>query len=630
LGGLYNILMRPPPKRSSPLAALPPAWAAPLAAAILVTLVYWPAREFQFLNWDDDKNFVYNPHFRGLGVVNLRWMFAAPHLGHYHPLTWLSLGLDYAIWGLDAAGFHLTNLLLHAANAALFCVVAARLVGGQPWAPLVAGLLFALHPLRVESVAWVSERRDVLSGLFYLLSVLAYLRAHQQGPRRRWLMVSLAAFTGGLLSKAVVVSLPVVLVALDWAVLRRRAWAEKLLYLALAAVAALVTLAVQPAGVAGAAGHVTALPLLRLELSLYALAFYLGKSVLPLGLFPQYVFPGGVAGWMAGAVVVAVTAVTVAVARRFPAALAAWACYVATLLPVLSIFRVDPQQFAADHHTYLATLPLALLGGAGLAALGQRRGAVAAVVLVTALAALTRAQLPVWRDPLSLWTRAVTGAPGSSVAHNNLGEALAGANRMAEALPHFEAAVGLRPNHAQAQYNLGRGLQQLGKLSEALPHFEQALAADPAFAQARNDLANCLARLGRLDAAFQHYQRALQDQPELADAHYNLANLLHGRRQFEEAIVHYRQSLRLKPELADAHSNWGVSLDALGRAAEAMEHYRQALAIDPRNAGAHNNLGLSMEAAGRLEEARSHYRQALRFDPRHPDAAANLARIEKR
>ncbi|HYM10614.1 MAG TPA: tetratricopeptide repeat protein [Bryobacterales bacterium] len=618
----------------------PSVWPPALLIAAVTLLAFWPALDNQFVNWDDDQNFLLNPYFRGLALSNLHWMFTTFHLGHYHPLTWISLGLDYVLWGLNPEGYHLTNVLLHAANAVLFYFAGLRLLRGRIFPAALAALLFALHPLRVESVAWASERRDVLSGLFYLLSVLAYLRAQQaappgaprNGPRRRWLAASLAAFAAALLSKVIVVSLPVVLLLLDYYPLRRRPhWLEKLPYFALAAIAGIAELALQRTGVAGFAGHAAVFPGLRLTLSLYGLAFYLGKTLFPFSLYPQYVLPMGISPLaprlLAGsALVIAITIVVIALRRRFPALLVAWGCYVVSLLPVLSFFRVDPQQFVADHHTYLATLALALLAAAGLAAL-PRRAAAAAVALVLALALLTRRQIPVWHDSLTLWTAALAGAPDSAIAHNNLGEALAAAGRWAEATPHFARAAAIKPNYAQAHYDLGRALQKQGNLEAAAAQFERALQIEPAFAAAHDDLANTYAALGRRPEALAQYRLALRDNPAFADAHYNLGNLLQSERQFDAAIAEYQQALRLDPTLADAHNNWGVALDALGRSAEAVAQYRQALALDPQNADAHNNLGISLESQGKIEDALTHYREAVRLNPGRQDARANLARL---
>ncbi|MBI3695818.1 MAG: tetratricopeptide repeat protein [Acidobacteria bacterium] len=595
-----------------------PKRAVPLLLAILTLAVFWPALDNQFVNWDDDKNVLNNTRFRGLEASNLRWMWTTFHLGHYHPLTWMSLGFDYTLWGLDPKGYHLTNVVLHAANAALFYLVALRLAGGRVFTAAVAALLFALHPLRVESVAWVSERRDVLSGLFYLLSVLAYLG--------RRVKLSLAAFAAALLSKEIVVSLPVVLLVLDVYPLRRGPrWREKIPYFLLAAAAALAAVALQPAGVSGLAEHATVLPSLRVGLSLYGLAFYLWKTVWPFGLYPQYVLTGSVVA--GAAVAIAVTALVAALGRRFPALPAVWICYVVSLLPVLSIFRVDPQQFVANHHTYLATLGFALLVAVALGALPPRVATGAAVVAVLGLTVLTGQQIPVWRDPLSLWTRTLAGAPQSVVAHNNLGEALAAQNRLDEAIPHFEQALRIKPADAHALYNLGNAHQRHGDVQAAVQQFERAIQVEPTFAAAHNDLANCYTLLGRTDQAVDHYRRALAAQPGFADAHYNLGNLLQQQGRLEEAVAHYEQAVVLKPTLADAHNNWGVALDALGRPREAVEHYRQALLLDPRNADAHNNLGVSLESEGKRDEALVHYRQAVQLNPMHPDAARNLERL---
>ncbi len=581
-------------------------WGVAAALAGVTLLAFWPLVDGQFLNWDDDQNFLKNLHFRGLGAANLRWMFTTFHLGHYHPLTWLSLALDYTFWGLNPRGYHLTNLLLHAANGVVFYWVARRLLGGRSLPAATAAALFALHPLRVESVAWVSERRDVLSGLFYLLSALAYLRAQQEGPRRRWMVVSVVVFAAALLSKVIVVSLPVALLALDFYPLRRR-WSaallvEKIPYVLLGGGAAVAALALQPAGVSGFAEHATVLPALRLGLSVYGLAFYLWKTVWPLALYPQYVYapdvlPADLRILWSGAIVTGLTILLVAWRRRFPAALAVWVCYVASLLPVLSIARVDPQQYVADHHTYLATLGLALLAAAGVSALTVRYAVGTVALLVLPLGVLTNRQAGVWHDSVRLWTHAVAGSPDSAVSRNNLGEALAAAGRLEEALPHFERAVQIKPHYAHGHYNLGHSRQQRGDLDAATKHFLRAIEAEPGYAAAHNDLANCYTRAGRLDAALEHYEQALRYRPAYADAHYNLANLLQRQRQFERAIGHYREALAIDPARADAHNNWGVALDELGRSADAIEQYRQALRLEPQNADARANLARAL--AGR-------------------------------
>ncbi|HZS50161.1 MAG TPA: tetratricopeptide repeat protein [Bryobacterales bacterium] len=627
-----------PAKLSKDQAQTVTSWHGAAVVAAITLAVFWPAIGNQFVNWDDDKNFLNNPYFRGLTLSHLRWMFTTSLLGHYHPFTWITLGLDYVLWGMNPAGYHLTNILLHAANAVLLYLIALRLLGGRIWVAVLAALLFSVHPLRVESVAWVTERRDVLSGFFYLLSVLTYLRAQrppEDGPssRTREMALSAAFFAAGLLSKVIVASLPLVLLLLDAYPLRRGfRLAEKIPYFLFAAAGALAALATQGAGVHGFAEHVVLLPGLRTGLSLYGLFFYLWKTVLPFGLYPQYVLPAGISVFdrrivLAAALAAALTITAVVLRRRLPAFAAVWACYVVTLLPVLSFARLDTQQYAADHNSYLATLGLALAGAAAIAAIRRREIArAAAPLLILIFAMLCRRQIPVWRDPSSLWTATLAGAPDSVVAHNNLGEALAAQGRLGEAAAHFRRAIEIRPGYAQAHYNLARASQKQGDLPGAIAEFQRALQIEPAFATAHNDLATCYAALGQSGPALEQYRLALRYQPDYADAHYNLGNLLQQQRQLEDSIAEYRQALRYNPGLADAHNNWGVALDALGRPAEAMEHYRQALLIAPTNSDAHNNLGAALEAQGKKDEAVAEYRQALRFNPGHRDAAANLAR----
>jgi tetratricopeptide (TPR) repeat protein len=627
-----------PAKPSKDQSGIVTSWHGAAVVAAITLAVFWPAIGNQFVNWDDDKNFLNNPYFRGLTLSHLRWMFTTSLLGHYHPFTWITLGLDYVLWGMNPAGYHLTNILLHAANAVLLYLIALRLLGGRIWVAVLAALLFSVHPLRVESVAWVTERRDVLSGFFYLLSVLTYLRAQrppEDGPssRTREMALSVAFFAAGLLSKVIVASLPLVLLLLDAYPLRRGfRLAEKIPYFLFAAAGALAALATQGAGVHGFAEHVVLLPGLRAGLSLYGLFFYLWKTVLPFGLYPQYVLPAGISVFdrrivLAAALAAALTITAVVLRRRLPAFAAVWACYVVTLLPVLSFARLDTQQYAADHNSYLATLGLALAGAAAIAAIRYREIArAAAPLLILIFAMLCRRQIPVWHDPSSLWTATLAGAPDSVVAHNNLGEALAAQGRLGEAAAHFRRAIEIRPGYAQAHYNLARATQTQGDLPGAIAEFQRALQIEPAFATAHNDLATCYAALGQSGPALEQYRLALRYQPDYADAHYNLGNLLQQQRQLEDSIAEYRQALRYNPGLADAQNNWGVALDALGRPAEAMEHYRQALLIAPTNSDAHNNLGAALEAQGKKDEAVAEYRQALRFNPGHRDAAANLAR----
>lgn len=311
--------------------------------AVITFVAFLPALGNGFVAWDDDRNFLDNPHYRGLGPAQLAWMVS--HLdAHYVPLTWLTLGLDYVLWGMNPAGYHLTSLVLHAANAVLVYAGARRLIaaalpgtssGALALGSAVAALLFAVHPLRVESVAWATERRDVLCGLFYLLTVLAYLR-YCASASRRWYRLSLAFLAAALLSKAMAVTLPVVLLLLDGYPLRRRAWREKLPFFALSLAAGAVALVAQR--VAGATSTVAFLgPLERVAIACYSLAFYLWKTLVPRHLSPIYELPARVdafaPSYVASALaVLALSALAIALRRRWPAFTVVWASYVVTVL----------------------------------------------------------------------------------------------------------------------------------------------------------------------------------------------------------------------------------------------------------------------------------------------------------
>jgi Flp pilus assembly protein TadD len=558
-----------------------------------------------FVNWDDDRNFLDNASYRGLSFDHLWWMFTNFHLGHYHPLTWLTLGVDYTLWGMNPAGYHFTNILLHALTAVLvyyLILLLLQLGFHKEWAPpglkmgaVVGALLFAIHPLRVESVAWVSERRDVLAGLFYVATVLLYLRGR--------LVASLAAFAAALLSKVIVVSLPIVLLVLDWYPLRRRwSWRvalEKVPFFALAVGAGLIGVGRYEAGVGGAVADIGITPWLRIMLSLYGLAFYVWKTLLPFGLSAQYVYsrdpqpfdPPLVA---AAVFVIAVTALVLVLRRRWPAGLAVWTCYVVTVLPVLSLLRLDRQQYVADHNSYLATLGLAVLGGALFYHffLGPRPQLVilASLLVTLVLCERTVRQVGVWENSVSLWTHTLQANPLSIVAHNNLGRALAEQGQPEQALEHFQRAVEIRPDYVQARYNLGNLLMRQGRLTEAEQQLRQVVEKQSGLARAHSDLGNCLLRQGKAAEAEQQYREALRNDPLFADGHYNLAMALHRQGRFEEAAEHYQRAIDLDPANAEAHNNWGVLLESQGDVEGALAQYRRALEIQPGNPDALRNL----------------------------------------
>ena len=503
-----------------------------------VFMAFFPALRAGFVSWDDDTYLLANPWYRGLGPARLSWMFTTLS-GHYMPLTWLSLGLDYVLWGMRPAGYHAVSVLLHALAAVVAYFVARRVLtaalGPEPRAALTAGaaaaaLVFAVHPLRVESVAWISERRDVLCGLFFLLAVLAYLRAVERQARnpRRWYWASVVLSALALLSKAMAVTLPVVFLLLDVYPLRRlgpgqwrrrQVWLEKLPFVALSAAAA--TLAVVAQRSLGALSDLGALGIGdRLGLTCYSLVFYACKTLLPIGLAPLYEAPYDYATlrpWFAGSavVVVAVAGTLLLLRHRWPGVATAGAAFVVLLLPVLGLVHFG-LHVVADRNTYFAGLAPALLAGGALvrvlrapSAATVRAGAVAALVVILLLGGLTWRQSRIWHDSRALWTHALEVSP-SSIAHAKLGALLAEEGRPEQAIVHFQDAVRLHPNNAYAHNVWGLALGQMWRFDEAVVHFEAAVRIRPDYIDARRNL-RVIRDRGTNPAAYFEAQRARRE-----------------------------------------------------------------------------------------------------------------------
>src|SRR5205809_869546 len=625
-------------------------WLVPLLVVLCTLAAFLPTLQNHFVNWDDDKNFLDNHHYRGLTWQQLSWMWTT-HLGHYIPLTWMTLGMDYLLWGMNPVGYHLTSLLLHATSAVVFFFLARRFLtlalpraSGIGHALTVsagfAALVFAIHPLRVESVAWVTERRDVLSGLFFLLTILVYLRSCERPELGRWwYRLSVALFGCALLSKSMAVSLPVVLLILEVYPLRRlggslgwasasarRVYLEKIPFVLLAAAAsALAVIAQLSSRAMVSVAHLSALD--RLAVSAYGLSFYLWKTVVPLNLSPLYMLPQTVNPAATPFIasyggVLAVTAIALALRRRWPGLPAAWLAYVVVLLPVLGIAQNGPQ-IAADRYTYLATLGWAILAGAALLSCwrlstNSTTGAPTtwglagiATGIVIALGVLTWNQVQIWHDSERLWTYALAIDPDSPIAHSNLGELLDRQGRPAEAIDHFQQALRLKPDFPLAHNNWGMALKGQGRPAEAIDHFQQALRLKPDFAIAHNNWGTALGQLGEPAEAIDHFQQALRIDPNFALAQSNWGAALLQQGKPAEAIGHFQEALRINPDFALARSNWGAALLQQGQPVEAIEQLQQALRVQPDLAEAHANLGLALAQQGKLAEATEHYQQAL-------------------
>ena len=639
-------------------------WAFPIAVAVIGMLAFFPGLHGEFLDWDDRENFLHNPHYRGLGPAQLHWMVTSARTGHWIPLAWLTFALDWQLWGMNPYGYHLTTLLLHGLAAALLYLVARRLLaaarprwpdGALTLGAVLAALLFAVHPLRAESVAWITERRDVLAGVFFLAATLVYLGrwtpdgAPRPHERLRYL-VALVLFAGALGSKVMTVTLPAVLLILDVYPLRRlgpgaggwlgrsarRVWVEKAPFVVLGAAAAVVAVAVNRAQ-----GNLTSVSEMgiaeRLAISAYSLVFYPWKTLAPLGLSPMYELPYPLVpgDWPFPAAALAVLAITIAaaaLARRWPALLAAWLAYVVMALPVAGLVQ-NGFQIAADRYSYLPCLPWALLTGAALVMLmgpAERPRLVPAAAVgagLLALAAMTWQQTKIWRDTETLWLRALSVAP-SSVAHSNLGLTLARRGDTKGAIPHYHEAIRLRPVFAEAWNNLALAQAQQGDVAGAESSLREAVRLKPRFATAWSNLGMMRARQGRSGEAVAAYREALRLQPDHADAHGNLGATLDAQGQGEEALRHLREAARLRPDSADAQSNVGIFHARHGDLPGATRYFEETLRLRPDSPEAHNNLGLAFAQQGRLDAAAAHFREALRLRPGFRDAHLNLARAQ--
>jgi tetratricopeptide (TPR) repeat protein/uncharacterized membrane protein len=601
-------------------------WVTPLCVGLITFIAFAPALRNGFVSWDDDKNFLANPHYRGLGVEQLRWMWTTFHMGHYIPLTWMTLGLDYLLWGMNPRGYHLTSLLIHVGNAIALYYVALRILASDAARHLVIGsddprnataveqravtlaamfaaLLFAVHPLRVESVAWVTERRDVLSLFFALLCVLAYIRSAKDPAPRRWYWTSVLLFACALLSKATVVTLPVVLLIVDVHPLRRIAWREHRMsalrgvvldllpfVLLSAAVMALSVVALHPGEQLGFGG--------KIAVSAFSLSFYLWKTFVPTGLSPLYEMPRVIdpvaAQYLASyATALLVTLAVVAWRRRWPSLAAAWIAFVVLSLPMLGVIQNGPQ-IAADRYTYHAAPALALLAGVAvihaLAHVRLERMRLVGVATALLLVALTWRQCGAWKDSRTLWARVLALDPGSAYAHSATATLLYQDHRIDEGIAQSRIATELNSALPEAHNNFGVGLSRQGRYEDAVPHFRRAIDLKPSYDEAHGNLGLALARLGDPDGAIDQFRLALTNNPDNADTHVNWGNALVRAGRNLEAIPHYEAALAIRPDDADAHLNWGVALARDAQIGAAIVHFRQALALDSSSADARRYL----------------------------------------
>ncbi len=593
-------------------------WAVPVEIALLTAAIFLPTLRADWVDWDDPINFLLNPSYRGLSWRHLRWMLTANVMGHWIPVTWLTLGADYVLWGLNPFGYHLTNVVLHAASAAVFYLVATRLLGlAIPAASAlmrglggaVAAFFFSVHPLRVESVAWITERRDLTSGLFFLLTVFAYLRAHDDPSRvkKGWLGIAVVLSALALTSKSIVMGLPLVLIILDryplgrldpspreW--LRERArpvWREKIPFVLVAGAAALTAYLVQ-----WRTGYLTdAEPAARVVMVVHNVWFHVWKTFVPLNLSPLYELPR----WLNLLQspyrydVIGTLVVTVGVwllRRRWPAGLAVWAFYLIMLAPVSGIVHTG-NHLGADRNTYIPCAGFALLIGAlaTVIAVAWRRGVLRPPIAILALAALAiwigglavaaRVQTAVWRDSETLWRYAIEVNPNCSICNHNLAVILSRRGEQTESLTLFDRALALRPDRSEFHGNYGLLLLKMGRRQEGLAELRYRLSDNPRDVSVRVNLGIALIEDGRTEEAIRELEEALRVKPDAAPALNALGRALLAAHRVEPAKAPFERALTVNEADPVAHLGLARVYAALGDRAAARAQLAILSRLDP-------------------------------------------------
>lgn len=589
-----------------------------LALAGITLLAFWGIWGNQFVNFDDNKYIFENPNVQtGLTGTGMIRAFNVGYCSNWHPLTWMSHMLDYSMFGQNAGGHHAVGLIFHIMNSILLLLVLKRLTKSV-WKSVFVAALFAVHPLHVESVAWAAERKDVLSTFFWMLTMGAYALYAERPSVKRYLPVALF-FALGLMAKPMLVTLPFVLLLLDFWPLRRmgtdrkdggsavigRLITEKLPLHALAVGSSVLTFIAQRRG--DAVSSLELVPLnLRVENALVSYAGYLIKMLYPRNLAVMYPFPmHEIPVWqMAGAalVLIGVSVLAVRTRRSHPYLLFGWLWYVGTLVPVIGLVQVGSQAMA-DRYTYIPLIGLFIAIAWGISAIAGEKTtggrhpravplSIAAGVTVVVLMVLTHVQVGYWHDNLSLFRHAVECTQNNYMMHNSLGLALDEAGKPEEALAEFRKSVEIAPTYVSGRLDLGIALSEQGRLDEAIPHFDEAIRDNPNWADSHFNLGRALEAKGNVQGAIEEYTKAIELKPNHEEAHINLGNILSINGNPDEAIKHYDAALQVNPLSVTAHTNMATALARKHDMNGAIREYREAIRIKPDCGVAHSNLAI--------------------------------------
>jgi protein O-mannosyl-transferase len=629
---------------------------------ILITIAaFWQVRNNEFINLDDNLYVTDNAYVsKGLTFHSIFWALTSLYRGHWHPITWLSHMFDYDLYGLNSSGHHLTNLIFHITNTLLLFILFHRMTSA-PWRSGFLAALFALHPLRVESVAWVAERKDVLSAFFWMLAIWGYLYYVKKPKFNRYLFVILC-FLLALMSKPMAVTLPFALLLLDFWPLRRfrlgktdsglnsstsismsipphwvlffhLVW-EKITLFFLAAALSLFTILVHWRS--GAISSLDKLPLeIRIGNALVSYAKYMAKMIWPDRLAVLYPHPIILPLWeVAGAtlLLVMITVLVYLSRRRYPYLIVGWLWYLGTLLPVIGLVQAGVQGMA-DRFTYIPMIGLFIMVVYGISDIvsGWRCSrvvlAISGVFWLLILMISTAYQVQVWRNSVTLFRHTLAVTVNNSIIENNLGVTLARQGEDYDAAVHYKKALEINPRYSDAHHNLAALLARQGKNQEAMVHLVEALRTKPNTAEAHNDLGVLLTKKGKIQEAIFHFVEAIRINPNYGGPYFNLGLVLLEQKRNEEAISFLNEALRINPEKSEIQHHLAVALAGVGKTEEAMVHYNEALKINPRNAQGHYELGVILARQGKDEEAIVHLAEALQIIPDYGEAHLILGMI---
>ena len=605
-----------------------------IVAAILV--VYIPAMQSGFV-WDDDSMLTNNLVLNENGLY--RSWFTTAQI-NYWPITWTSYWAEHKLWGLNPAGYHITNILIHTACALLIWRILVLLKIPAAW---LAALIFAVHPVNVESVAWIAQRKTILAMLFFLITLLLYLKFEGSNDFLfYWL--SMGTFILAMLSKGSVVGLPIVLLLIVWwrkGTITRRDFLHSLPFFAISAVMSCVEIWFQTNRAIGEDVIRNDNFFARSAGAGMAVWFYIYKAILPINLI--FIYPRwdiNPANWLVYVPLISLIGIFLLFWRYRHSwgkqLLFALSYYVVMLLPILGFFNIYFMRYSlvADHYQYASIIGvIALIAAAGhhlTNRLGKQRNdkiKIAAAIIVAVLGILTLQQSRAYKNAETLWNDTLRKNPNSWPAHNNLGSALLLQGKVNEAIGHYYQILKIRPGDAEAHNNLGIAFGTQGKFVQAFEHYLQALQTRPDFANAHYNFGNDLQACGQLDEAVKEYRKALQIKPDDADAHYNLAKILQSQDKTDEAVKHYNEAVRTKPKLVGAYNNLAdifLSQDKLEEAADCLQ---KALKIEPGNANIHYNLAGILQLKNKTDEAVAHYKQVLQFKPDDVEAHYKLGEL---